>query len=487
MGFGPAQIAFPALSHVVLASITNKGIPTLKTKVLLQCFLALGFLAFANGQVCDAENFPQFRGADSNGVSQSELPVTWSDVEGKQKNIEWKIPVQGEGWSQPIVWEDRVYLTAAVAADPSKQNATLPESNDGGYGRDRDDLVNVVYEYQVICIDASSGEEVWRKTVKQGKPPIPRHSTNTYATETPVTDGNRIYAYFGMNGVHCLDMDGNLLWQTDLGVYEMRAGWGTASSPTLLDERLFVQVDNQEKSFLVALDTKSGKEIWRVNRDESSQYSSPFIWRNSLRNELIVGGMVYRSHAPETGELLWELDMDKGRSSATPVAIGDRLIVGNEFRNRGGDDDGGGRLYAITPGGSGDITPPNDGLSGPNVLWRMDDSGIQMASPTHCDGNLYFFERNRGIVHCLDIETGRVEYEKRVRGANAFWASPWTDGNHVYALDSDGNTHVLAPGDELDVIAVNKIDQQAWGTPAFADGRIYLRTVDHLYCIAAEQ
>lgn len=433
-----------------------------------------------------AEDYPQFRGADANAVSAVPLPITWSDAGSGESNIRWKIPTQGEGWSQPIVWEGRVFMTAAVPSDPSNADATRPESNNGGYGRDRRDLVDISYQYQVLCIDADSGKEVWRKTVKEGKPPIPRHSTNTYATETPVTDGERIYAYFGMNGVHCLDMDGNLLWHKDLGVYEMRADWGTSSSPTVLNGRLFVQVDNERQSFLVALDTQSGQELWRVNRDESSQYSSPMVWKNSLRDELIVGGTIYRSYEPETGKLLWQLDMNKGRSSATPVAIGDRLYVGNEFRDRGGADDGGGRLYAIKPGGNGDITPEGDNLSGEFVQWRMDESGMQMASATHCGGNLYFFERRRGMVRCVDVETGRLEYQSRVRGANAFWASPWTDGKHLFALDSDGNTHVFAPGDELNVVAVNELQQQAWGTPALADGRIYLRTVSHLYCIATE-
>jgi len=454
----------------------------LKTYMVLNCFMILMLT-----QVCTAENYPQFRGADSNALSSSPLPVTWSDVDGNKSNIRWKIPVAGEGWSQPIIWEGRIYMTAAVPSDPSNKDATRPESNNGGYGRNRNDLVNFVYQYQVICIDADSGKTIWRKSVKESKPPIPRHSTNTYATETPVTDGKRIYAYFGMNGVYCLDMEGNLIWQKDLGVYEMRAGWGTSSSPTLLDNRLFIQVDNQEQSFLVALESTSGEEIWRVNREELSQYSSPFIWKNSLRNELIVGGIIYHSYDPKTGKLLWKLDMNKGRSSATPIAIGDRLYIGNEFRNRGGEDDGGGRLYAIKPGGSGNITPADDGITNEFVQWRIDDSGIQMASPTHCGGNLYFFERRLGIVRCIDIETGRLQYESRVRGASAFWASPWSDGKHLYAMDSDGNTHVIAAGNELNVVAVNELEQQAWGTPAFANGRIYIRTVDHLYCIANQE
>jgi len=446
----------------------------------------VGLLACVFAMNAGAENYPQFRGANGNAISASALPLQWSDSGDEAKNVRWKIPVAGEGWSQPIVWQDRLYLTAAVPSDPAQENTTRPESNNGGYGRDRGDLVNVVYQFQVICLDTNTGRELWRRIVKEAKPSIPRHSTNTYATETPVTDGERIYAYFGMNGLHCLDMDGNPIWQKDLGSFEMRAGWGTASSPTILGDRLFVQVDNQTQSYLIALDTKTGEEIWQIDRDENSQYSSPFLWRNSQRTELIVGGMVYRSHDPATGKLLWQLDMAKGRSSATPIAIGDLLYVGNEFRNRGGEDDGGGRLYAVKPGGRDDITPPDDATTGEFIAWRMDDSDIQMASPTHCDGNLYFLQRSRGILKCVDAESGDLVYENRVRGADAFWASPWTDRTHVFGLDAGGNTHVFASGKEYKVVAVNELNQQAWGTPAVADGCIFLRTVDHLYCIAAQ-
>ena len=442
------------------------------------------FLACTN--LSEAQNYPQFRGENSDAVSALPLPVTWSDVEGKQTNVHWKIPVPGEGWSQPIVWDERVYVTAASPANAADRDKIGPEVNRGGYGRDRKDLVNIAYKYQVFCIDAETGDKIWERTVKTGKPPIPRHSTNTYATETPVTDGKRIYAYFGMNGVHCLDMDGKIVWQKDLGVYEMRAGWGTASSPALLGDRLFIQVDNEKQSFLIALETSSGEELWRVDRDERSQYSSPMIWKNSVRDELILGGIVYRSYDPATGKLLWQLDMNKGRSSATPVAFGDRLYVGNELRNRGGADDGGGQLFRIKPGGSGDITPKPGETTSEFVDWRMDDSGIQMASPTQLAGNLYFFQRRLGVVHCVDAATGRVEYKKRVPGGREFWASPWTDGKHMFAMDSNGNTHVIAPGDELKVVSVNRLEQHAWGTPAIAGGRIYLRTATHLYCISAD-
>jgi outer membrane protein assembly factor BamB len=451
---------------------------------MTRLFVVALVFSWACTDFCAAQNYPQFRGENADAVSASPLPVTWSDVQGKQTNVKWKIPVPGEGWSQPIVWGKKVYVTSAVPADKADQDKIGPEVHNGGYGRNRNDLVNVRFNYQVFCFDADSGDKIWERTVKTGKPPIPRHGTNTYATETPVTDGKRIYAYFGMNGVHCLDMSGNVVWQNDLGAYQMRAGWGTSSSPTLLEDRLFIQVDNEQRSFLVALDTKSGRELWRVDRDERSQYSSPIIWKNSVREELVLGGMVYRSYDPATGNLLWKLDMNKGRSSATPIAFDDRLYVGNEFRNRGDADDGGGGLFRVKPGGSGDITPKPGEATSDFVEWSTDDSGIQMASPTHLDGNLYFFQRRLGIVHCVDANTGRLEYKKRVPGGREFWASPWTDGKHLFAMDSDGNTHVMAPGDEFKVLGVNSLEQHAWGTPAIAGGRIYLRTASHLYCIA---
>ncbi|TWU48932.1 outer membrane biogenesis protein BamB [Rubripirellula tenax] len=427
-----------------------------------------------------ADNWPQFRGPNANALSTRPLPTTWSDHDGATQNIRWKIPVAGEGWSQPVVWSKKVFLTAAV---PLSDADSGPEPYSGGGGRARKDLMETEFLYQVICVDADSGAEVWRTTCKAGKPPIPRHNTNTYATETPMTDGKRVYAYFGMNGIYALDMEGKVQWQQDLGVFEMRADWGTASSPTLFGGKLFVQVDNQVESFLIALDAETGDEIWRVARDEKSQYSSPMIWQNSLRNELIIGGMIYRSYDPATGKLLWKLDMAKGRSSATPVADGDKLFVGNELRSRGGEDDGGGRLFCVKPGGSGDITPPDDSPESEFVAWWIEKADMQMASPTICNGKIYLFERSAGNMRCVNMETGETVYRQRLRGAKAFWASPWTDGTRVFSLDSNGMTHVLSSSDKYELLAANEFDQQTWSTPALADGRIYLRTSENLYCI----
>jgi outer membrane protein assembly factor BamB len=323
-----------------------------------------------------AENWTQFRGDDYSGVAQSQFPEVWDETQ----NVRWKIRVNGEGWSCPVVWEDNVFLTVAVPVSGDAQ-ASRPQPYTGGGGQRRTDLQNKTFRWDVICLDAGTGKERWRQTARTGKPPMPRHSSNSYATETPVTDGKHVYAYFGMNGVYCYDITGTPVWQKDLGSFEMRAGWGTSSSPVLYDGKLFVQVDNEEQSFLVALDGATGNEVWRVHRDEASQYSTPIIWQNSLRAELIVGGMFYRSYDPASGRLLWQLDMEKGRSSATPIAAGDRLYVGTELRNRGGADDGGGYLFAVKPGGDGDISPPTGQTSSDYIAWKLARSGIQMASP----------------------------------------------------------------------------------------------------------
>ncbi len=451
----------------------------MKTHIVVLMALTLG----SGAALVRAENWPQFRGSHSNGVARSPCPEAWDATQ----NVRWKVALAGEGWSCPVVWGDRVFLTAAEPLDGTTgDTAYRPRPYTGGGGQRRTDLTNVEYRWDILCLDTNTGRLQWRKTARTGQPTIPRHSSNSYATETPVTDGQRLYAYFGMTGLYCYDLAGELLWQKDLGTYAMRAGWGTASSPTLFDGKLFLQIDNEQQSFLVALDAASGEELWRVNRDEPSQYSTPIIWENSLRNELIAAGQVFRSYDPATGKLLWQLEMAKGRSSATPLAVGDRLYAGTEFRNRGGADDGGGFLFAVKPGGSGDITPPADVTTTEHIAWKIARSGIQMASPVYCEGHLYLLERRTSMLHCVNTETGSTAYRKRIPGARSFWASPWTCQDRVFCLDSSGTTHVLAAGPALKILGTNRLDEESWSSPAIADNALFLRTIDHLYCIAAD-
>jgi outer membrane protein assembly factor BamB len=237
-----------------------------------------------------SDEWPQFRGPDSTGVVTGlQLPAEWSAL----KNVRWKVAVPGYGWSSPIVWGDRVFVTTAVS-DQQKRP--------GGGGGGGEPPPDVVFRWEVHCLDRDTGKTLWRQIAAERKPTVGNHPSNTYASETPVTDGERVYAYFGMVGLYCYDLSGHLIWSRDLGAYRMFANWGTASSPVLDEERLFVQCDNEIQSFLVALDPKTGKELWRVQRPEKSTWSTPAVWRNRLRTEVVLmGTRRIRSYDPATG------------------------------------------------------------------------------------------------------------------------------------------------------------------------------------------
>jgi outer membrane protein assembly factor BamB len=427
-----------------------------------------------------AGNWPQFRGPNGDNTVTETFPHTWDP----ETNIRWQFPTPGEGWSAPIVWGNRVFLTAAIP-DPEPSAAAADSQPAPAEGRARRNrTTSTPYRWEVMCLDAASGEVLWRRVARTGLPPIPRHSSNTFATETPVTDGERVYAYFGMTGLYCYDLEGNPIWDHHLGTYKMRADWGTASSPLLFEGRLYLQIDNEEQSFLAALDTATGKELWRVNREEHSQYCTPYIWKNRLRTELVTGGQVCRSYDPATGELLWQLDLAKGRGSASPVGDAERLYVGTELRDNDGADDGGGFLFAVRAGAAGDITPASAGAGGASVAWVLPRSGLQMASPVICAGHLYLLERRSGILRCVNAETGKLAYVQRLEGSRAFWSTPWVHEDKVFCLDDRGTTHVIQGGPEFRVLTTNTLPGQFWSTAAIADGALYLRSTQALYCIA---
>lgn len=446
--------------------------PFTRRSFSIACLAVAACLLAGTTAELQAEQWSQFRGPKFDGVAGSSFPESWSPEE----NVRWKFALEGEGWSCPIVWDNQVFLTAAVPQSAPPAAPAQPQGGRGrrgGYGGGFD---KITYKWETLCLDADSGDVLWRQTARVGKPRMGRHRDNSYATETPVTDGKRVYAYFGMMGLYCYDMQGNLQWEKDLGSYQMRADWGTATSPVLHDNKLLLQIDNEDQSFLVAIDAESGEQVWRTERDEMSQYSTPIIWQNSLRTELVTCGRYCRSYDPATGKLLWEVSMEGGRSSCSPLAVGDHLFVGTEFRNRGGPDDGGGVLFALKPT-----------ESGAEVEWKTDRSGIQMASPVLCEGHLYFFERRSGTLHCFNAETGERAYRQRVPGARAFWASPWTKDDKVFCTDDNGTTHVVAGGPTFQVIDTNEIPERTWSSPAIADGALFFRTSDHLYCFAAAE
>lgn len=403
-----------------------------------------------------ARDWPQFRGPEANAIADgSDVPLSWSE----SSNVAWAIDVPGEGWSAPIVVGDKILLTTAVPVEPGAE----------------------VLRFEVHCYRLSSGEPVWKKVALEAKPREPKHRDNTFASETPVSDGERVYAYFGMNTVVCYDLDGELVWQKDLGAYPMDNGWGTSSSPALVDGKLFFQIDNESDSHLVALSAANGDELWRAERpNEVSNWSTPVVWENSKRTELVVGGATVRSHDPDTGELLWSMEIG-GRSSATASPIGDVLYVGSEDRSRRGGTPGG--LFAVKAGASGAIDVTDE--SAPGLAWANLRGAIGIASPLVFGGQVYVPERRGGVLRVHDAATGEETYKKRLPGGGVLWASPLAIDGKVFVLDEQGKTFVLAPGPEFELLGTSTLPGRFWSTPAVVGGSMLIRSVDRLYCVRA--
>lgn len=439
--------------------------------------LALGLLLSFFAPSLHADS-PQFRGPSGNGVFGEDLkiPMKW----GPDTNMKWKTEIPGRGWSSPVIWDDRIFITTAV----EKKSEEAEEQQTGRQGESTAGLERV-FTCEVHCLDRGTGKTLWKRVAYEGHPRILAHRSNTYASETPVTDGKRLFVLFGSIGIFCYGLDGELVWMKDLGSQEMKRGWGTASSLALHDGLIFALFDSEEDSFLVALKTSDGEEAWRAERpNEPSNWSSPVIWKNEERTELVVGGEIVRSYDPATGNVFWELDTHGGETSASPSGNSERLVVGTEFsRARPGQPKRDGLLCSVRPGASGDITPKDGETSSPGLHWYRERGGPEMASPLIYKDYVYVVQRNN-LLNCYNAKTGERTYEEtRVEGGRPFWASPWAYDGHVYCLDEAGSTHVIEPGDEYKVVSVNKLDDQFWASAAVADGTLILRGVEGIYCI----
>jgi outer membrane protein assembly factor BamB len=282
-----------------------------------------------------------------------------------------------------------------------------------------------------------------------------------------------------MTGLFAYDFDGNLVWEKDLGTYLSQSDWGTSTSPLLVKSTLYLQIDNEDNSFLVALDSESGEEKWRVPRNEKTNWSTPVIWKNKVRTELVTAGKIARSYDPGTGALLWELNVGGGRNISSPVADKEMIYLGNEKRS-----DGGGILFAVKAGAEGDITPEEGASTSTGVAWSLPGSGLSMASPLLYDGLLYIVERRGGMIFCYQAATGEPVYQSlKIPDAGPFWASPWAVDDKIYCMDERGTTHVVRAGEEFEVLTQNKLDDKFWASQAIANKSYFFRGVEYIYCV----
>jgi len=416
-------------------------------------------------------NWPCFRGTSCGVAEDAVLPVSWSTTE----NVVWKVDVLGRGWSCPLVWGDRVFL-ATVASE-----GHVEEAKKGLYlGGERNTPSSAVHHWIVYCFDWDSGKTVWQKTVHQGKPAQPVHIKNTYASETPVTDGERVYFYFANVGVFCFDLDGKELWHKKLEPVKMRYNWGTAASPMLHGDRLFIINDNDEKSYLLALDKRTGEQVFRVEREEKSNWVTPYVWENAERTELVTCGTGKVRSYDLKGQLLWELGRMSAIAIPTPVDKDGLLYISSGYvgdrENR--------PVYAVRPGASGDITPKDEQDTGEYVAWYHKVGGPYNPSPI-VYGDYFYILHDRGTVNCYDRRTGKVIYEgQQLAGdARAFTVSPWANDGKLFFLSEEGDTFVVQAGPEFKVLGRNALNEMCMATPATLRGSIIIRTLTKLYRI----
>jgi outer membrane protein assembly factor BamB len=367
----------------------------------------------------------------------------------------------------------------------------------GGFGDAKPP--DAVYRWEIHCLDRNTGKTVWSQVALERKPTIAAGMGNGFASETPVSDGERVYAYFGMHGLYCYDMTGKKIWNKDLGFHKMMNGFGTGSSPALDGDRLFILCDNDEKSFLAAFDKKTGDELWKVPRGEKSNWSTPFVWRNKMRTEIVtVGGKGAAAYNPADGKVLWELKETEGAAAGggpgggrraggmggmTPAA--NATPVGNEemlFVGRGGMF-GGSPMWAVKAGASGDISLKAGETTNANIAWSSTKAGPWMSSPLLYKDQLYIFPQYGSAFSCYDAKTGKEVYKQRLDGAKGFTSSPWAHDGKIYCLDQDGQTFVFQAGPEFKLLAKNEIKDMFWSTPAVAADALYLRGAERLYCV----
>lgn len=465
----------------------------------LAAIIVAGSVATAAAAGPDA--WPQFRGPSGTGVADgATIPLRWSVTE----NVDWVAEIPGRGWSSPIVWSDTVYVTSAVspgafkapstgiygndlAAELSKQGLSDDEVNRRVIARDIElTSESGAVRYMLYALDARTGKVRWSRQAHEGEPAGGRHRKNTYASETPATDGARVYASFGGNvGVFCYSTSGDLLWKHTWPPQPIYLDFGTASSPVVHDDRVYVLNDTEQDSFLAALDAVTGKPIWTVQRTDlagrlGSGWATPFVWQNPQRTEIVTIGRGFVISYDLQGRELWRL---RGMTQATPspVAADGLLYVGS-----GSQGESNRPVYAIRPGASGDITLDKEATSSEFVAWFQPRLSGYTPSPLVYRDRVYVVNDN-GILQVAEAKTGREVYKARLGGTgNTFSSSPLAVDGRLYFVSEDGDTFVLKAGDTYEELAKNSLGEMSLASPAADATGLYIRTQTHLYRLAVQ-
>ncbi len=414
-----------------------------------------------------AANWPQFRGPLATGVAlQGDPPTEWNET----KNVRWKVAVPGVGSSTPVIWGDKVFLLTAIETD--RKDDAIPEPADQPMRPFGIKFPNRIHQFVVLCLDRATGKTLWQKTATELVPHEGVHPDNDFASATPVTDGQHVWASFGSRGVYCYDVAGNLKWKQDFGDLKTRLSFGEGSSPALHGDTLVTTWDHDGESFIIAQDAATGDVRWRKDREEQSAWATPLIVASEGRTQVITNASTkVRSYDLKTGELLWECGGQVGNVTPAPVTDGKLVYCMSGYR--------GSALYALPLDQSGDLTGTD------KIAWKAERGTPYIPSPLLYDNRLYFTQSNDGLLTCLDAATGKVVIDRtRLPEIRKIYASPVGAAGRVYLTSREGVTLVLRHADTFEVLATNKLDEPIDASAAIAGKELFLRGSKHLYCIA---
>jgi len=428
------------------------------------------------------DNWPRFRGPDGNGVAQQATPpIEWG---ADSDNLKWKTEIPGKGSSSPIVWENKVFVTTAVdtgkladgstpQADSSDESSAQGDSRGergrrGRRGR-RSAPPQTVHEFSVYCLGRDSGQINWQTTLNAAVPHEGHHGTNTYASGSPVTNGEHLFVSFGSFGIYCLDMQGNVVWDRDLGDMSTRNSFGEGVSPALYRDKLVVNWDHEGQSFITVLNAANGETIWKKDRDEKTGWATPVIVEHEGRVQVIVNATQVVSYDLSDGSVIWECGGQTGNPIPTPLVAEQHVICMTGFRSSA--------CYAIPLDSRGDVSDSD------SILWKSNAVGPYVATGVLYDGTVYATKGSRPVLYVLDAHTGDEVYEaQRLPDIRSLYASMVAAHGHVYITGRSGKTLVLRHGDQFQIVASNELGEPVDATPAVVDNQIIIRGARSVFC-----
>jgi outer membrane protein assembly factor BamB len=421
----------------------------------------------------DADRFwPQWRGPLLTGAAaHGDPPVTWSET----KNVKWKVAIPGKGSATPVIWGDTIFVLTAIPTEKRAPGTAAPAPAPGGERRGPPPGITpeFVQRFTLLAINRKDGKTLWQRTLREELPHESMHATNSWASASALTDGERVYAFFGSRGLYALDMKGNVVWEKDLGDMTTKLGFGEGASPALHGDRLVVNWDHEAGSFIVAFDKRTGKEIWRTPRDEKTSWSTPLVVEVGGRAQVITSATDrVRSYDLATGELLWHATGMTANVIPTPVHSDGLVFLTSGFR--------GNALLAVRLAEArGDIT------NSPAIVWRYDRDTPYVPSPLLADGRIYVLKSNNGILTAFEAATGRKLYgEQRLEGVPNVYASPLGVAGRIYIAGREGGVAVVQQGPEFKQLAANQLDDGFDASPVAVDNELYLRGQRFLYRIS---